>query len=254
MKKLLLIAFLFGFGAIQAQDILITNANGDTLNGDTVLFEKYMSASDANNPNFYLQYQKAFIKNKSIFTIDVEVIRILGTTQPNINDRLCWGTLCENEVFPIETVRHSLTTLEMEPNDEISGPTGLIAYYLPLGSYGVSYFKYTFVDVNNQVNPASFVVKFNATQTVGIEENAAFSNFSISPNPANEFFELKHLPKNANSTVEILNIVGKVVSEKAISNHKESERIEISHLRPGIYFVRIQSNNQYSATQKLIVR
>lgn len=256
MKKFLLIALLISFTAVQAQDIVIMDSVGTIWNGDTIEVEKYMSSQDAADTTFMIKFQEAYIKNNSNSTISVNVKREVGSAQSGINDQMCWGGICEQEIFPFNNTRTSSFYFNMQPQDVIAGGgSGFAGYYLPRGAYGPSYFTYTFYDLNLSAIPASFTVKFNAVQSVGIKEHAAYSKFNIKPNPASDYIEMSNLPASRSEIeVEVLNIVGKVVAEKIINSSEGKERIEISHLQSGIYFVRIKTDQKYSETQKLIVR
>ena len=257
MKKTLLFALILSFGALHAQDILITDSAGTVWNNDTIPYEEIMTAGDASNSGFNIKFEKAYITNNSNKLLRIKVERVTTNYPSGINDQICWGGICENPEPIFNSVRVSKEYEDMSPQQVIAGGgLGFAGYYLPGGNYGTVYFTYTFFDVNQEVPSSSFVVAFNAKKSVGIKEEKGLGKFSLSPNPANDYFDLTGLKQNvvAGTTVEILNIVGKVVSEKPINNPSEFERIDISELRAGIYFVRVKTENQISETQKLIIR
>lgn len=256
MKKFLFIAFLISFTAVKGQDILIMDSVGTIWNGDTIEMEKHMTTQDAADTTFMIKFQEAFIKNNSNGVVSVKVKRVVGTAQTGINDQMCWGGICEQEIFPFDDERTSTFYFNMQPQDVIAGGgSGFAGYYMPRGAYGPSYFTYTFYDMNLSASPAVFTVKFNAIKSVGIKERPAQSKFNVKPNPASDYIEMSNLPSSQSEIeVEILNIIGKVVAEKMIDPSEGKERIGISHLQSGIYFVRIKTDQKYSETQKLIVR
>lgn len=257
MKKALLFALLLSFSAIQAQDILITDSSGTIWNNDTIKMEKYMSTADANDSFFDLKFERAFIKNNSDSVLTIKVERAVFSYPTGINDQICWGGICEQTVDPFSSIRVSALYAEMGPDSIIAGGgSGFAGYYLPRGNYGTVYFKYTFFDQNSKVPSSSFVIAFKVKNPVGIEEEKGRSKFAMSPNPASEYFKLEGIKSHNSSgqVVEILNITGKIVSEKQIINSTDLERIDITNLRPGIYFVRVKTTNAVSETQKLVVR
>lgn len=256
MRRVLLFLFVLSMGSAKAQDVLITDSAGVIWNSDTIEYEAIFTSQEIADTTILMKFEKAYIKNNSNIAIDLRVERQALSYPSGINDQLCWGGLCEQETFPFIARRSSLLSKKMQPQQIIAGGgLGFAGYYMPKGNYGVGYFKYIFYDINNQVNPAYFTVKFDVQQFVGIKEQDIFNNFSISPNPANDYVELNNLPKkwNSNASIEVLNIIGKVVSEKTIGK-TEKHRIDVSNLKSGIYFIRLKADGQYSRSQKLIIR
>lgn len=71
----------------------------------------------------------------------------------------------------------------------------------------------------------------------------------VYPNPANDYLTIE-LANNENTNISLINILGEMVLNKQINN---SEKIELSNLSKGIYFLSIQ-NLTGKATQKLIIK
>jgi glycosidase len=71
----------------------------------------------------------------------------------------------------------------------------------------------------------------------------------IYPNPASDFLYLEGLSQSEISTVQVFEINGRVVYSRSV---KESVMIDISTFKPGLYFVKILSND-LNKTFKLIV-
>ncbi len=77
---------------------------------------------------------------------------------------------------------------------------------------------------------------------LGIEDNIK-NHFNIYPNPTNGKLQINS--NNEIVLIEVYNLVGqKVLETKA--------EINLSNLRPGIYFVKIEDNNGFSETHKVI--
>ena len=72
----------------------------------------------------------------------------------------------------------------------------------------------------------------------------------IYPNPASEYFMIQSESIVSGISINVIDISGKIVISK--DNIKSDERIIISDLNKGIYFVNITSNN-FSKTEKLII-
>ncbi len=71
---------------------------------------------------------------------------------------------------------------------------------------------------------------------------------SVFPNPAKDIVNINNVP---NANIIINDISGKTVYTK--NNCSENEKINISNLNSGIYFIRIENNNEVF-TKKLIVK
>jgi len=81
--------------------------------------------------------------------------------------------------------------------------------------------------------------------TVGIKE--VKEDFTIFPNPATNYFTFK-LASSKNSVIEIYSVNGQIV--KAIPVNSISETIDVSDLRNGVYFVKLQGESK--SIKKLI--
>ena len=98
----------------------------------------------------------------------------------------------------------------------------------------------------NEINVKSFYGMFNAT---GVSVNEIQKNdFSLFPNPAKNDFTIK-LDNNKDSYLQILDITGKVIYQK---NFKKDLLVETTNFKSGIYFVRIENDNNI-ITEKIIV-
>jgi len=81
-----------------------------------------------------------------------------------------------------------------------------------------------------------------------VNDNIA-SNFKVYPNPASDFVTIE--TNNVEiSAVKIYDILGKNVLKQ---NELTNNRLDVSNLRNGIYFLKIESNGN-SITKKLIIK
>ena len=91
--------------------------------------------------------------------------------------------------------------------------------------------------------------------TSSVEENFVVADFEIIPNPAKQFFQIerrKH-PQSSPEVLKIMNSVGNLLIEMEIEN--SSQRIDISTLPPGIYFVKVTGSSKGDCylSKKLVV-
>ena len=85
------------------------------------------------------------------------------------------------------------------------------------------------------------------TNSIGINSNS-FSNFNIYPNPNNGVFTIE---ANDNISIEIINIEGQVIYNDKFTSTKNT--IDISRFTKGVYFIRVNSNNE-TRVEKIVVQ
>lgn len=89
------------------------------------------------------------------------------------------------------------------------------------------------------------------TPTVSVNEYANKNEIKLYPNPAQSYFTISDDANQLENTkMEILNSLGQIVFTKII---KSNERIDISHLPDGIYFIQLKSRNINFSSQKLLI-
>jgi len=93
------------------------------------------------------------------------------------------------------------------------------------------------------VNP-----KITTSTNLVIEKN----NIRLFPNPASQFIEIQS-PSGfgAVSFIKIYSITGSLITQKELSNDSELQRLDVSNLKNGMYFIEINSSNK-SATLKFL--
>jgi len=89
----------------------------------------------------------------------------------------------------------------------------------------------------------------------GINENAK-SDFTIYPNPANDVLILQaNGLKSENIRLSMMNLLGDVVFEKSFLNISgATSKIDVSKLREGVYFIRIESLSETGLSKIIIKR
>lgn len=88
---------------------------------------------------------------------------------------------------------------------------------------------------------------------LGIKENETSYNFSISPNPANDYFRinLENQIEFKNAVFRLSDVSGKLLWEKTFEEI-ENQNVSIQSLTSGVYILQLFSNEHLINTQKLI--
>ncbi len=110
-----------------------------------------------------------------------------------------------------------------------------------------TWFKFTFYSDSIQTNKAGFSLGLVHVSALfeGINSKLAQKELEINPNPTSGIIEIKNLPQQQNTDVEIYSMLGKLLQKQSILEHGE---IDISTYEPGIYL--LKSGNK----QKRIVK
>lgn len=123
---------------------------------------------------------------------------------------------------------------------------------LPVKTYQVKASAY--ID-NTYVNSVYVgLLDVSPCSTTGIETEKSTANFSVFPNPARNFVNIKMgegLSK-VNSKYELLDIKGQLVKSGTIKANSILNQINIDGLTAGLYFMKI-SNNEISKMKKINV-
>ena len=91
---------------------------------------------------------------------------------------------------------------------------------------------------------------FRVTTTTLASEENTLNSFKIYPNPATHKIFINGL-KTKNNTAEFNNVEGRKVLEKKVN---EDQTIDISPLKPAIYFVTVSSEGLKIYSQKVMVK
>jgi hypothetical protein len=128
--------------------------------------------------------------------------------------------------------------------------------YNAAGNVGISQIRYTFMNAANRADTSWVLIKYNATPA-GIQNLTNGVSFNIYPNPTNGNSTIEfNLEKDQNIAIEVYNTLGENAYTQNVGNMTSGKHlinIPGSGFTPGIYFVRIISDNGTS-TQKLIIQ
>jgi hypothetical protein len=144
----------------------------------------------------------------------------LGNMTSNVNGKL-YNYFASGTKQPILTVEYTTNTLQVSPNP-------------PSVQLG-------------------FKAKVNYNLITGLNELNFEAGFQIFPNPGKDYFSVNlSNPDRNECVIHIYNASGTLVKEISLGNNAEvNERVDISHLTPGIYLVKTNLGERQSV-RKLI--
>ena len=100
-------------------------------------------------------------------------------------------------------------------------------------------------------NGTALAIRLALDNYVGLVESVDTDLFSVSPNPSNGVFTVTANKEDA-YTLEVINILGEVISSKAIKG-TINETIDISNFDAGIYLVKVTTSTSQNV-QKVVVK
>lgn len=207
--------------------------------------------------------------DSQIVTIDLIELPVNSGTG-TINGRLVEGSSLFNKA-PGDPLSDIDITIDQSPGGSIMAatttdingyftvnnlPIGTYTIYADMPGYGVvlqtidinlSTPSYDVVLCSDTLIDMIEVCEMNVTS---IKKSIAEKDIKIFPNPAKDYLNISFSNKDA-FTVEITDVTGKIVLTKRIIG--DVERIDISSLQNGMYFVKVQSEG-VDFVQKLMVR
>ncbi len=119
--------------------------------------------------------------------------------------------------------------------------------YAATGTYTVT------LTVTNECGSETFTGAVSTT--VGLDELAGLGSISVYPNPSNGLFTMDvNLNQSMKLDIVVVNVLGETVAVKEINalNGVSSEVIDLSTDAPGVYFLKIMSENVAISTQVLV--
>ncbi len=162
------------------------------------------------------------------------------------NILLSWSTVTElnNDYFLVEK---SIDALEFEELAKINGA---------IDSRSKNNYKFT------DFNPVNGINYYRLKQ-VDLDGNYSYSNVEkvefeienavvISPNPFNNFIIVNSSLKYDNNTIQVVNLNGKTVYNSTIPAGNSTTKFYLPDLNSGIYFVKINNNNNFKKVFKLV--
>ena len=141
-------------------------------------------------------------------------------------------------------------------NDEGKNRISSVAVYDTSNIFVSGYYE-RYLSIEDQIlttnNKHGFVAMFGdeINQTTGVKDiyNRNNGQLSFYPNPSSGILYL-NTQDNFKGVVEILNLSGQIVHSEHIESNNQA--INLNNLLPGVYFVRVKNNRNYT-TEKLII-
>lgn len=196
-------------------------------------------------PLFKYDASNMTLCSEPITILPIELISFYGTTTET-QTKLYWSTLSEhnNNYF---NVQRSPSATNFETIGTVKGAGNsiqTIAYSFtdtkPLS--GINYYRLAQTDYNGET---SF------SKTVALENPAVNrSGLIVSPNPAADFINVIYETGNTIYEIKILNTVGEILVQT--KTHTQN-RMDVSSIENGIYFVLVKTDNGKVFNQKLVI-
>lgn len=114
-------------------------------------------------------------------------------------------------------------------------------------------YQYSLTEINNNVKELT-LINTKGNKAIYHSDhlhttNLSNAKLSISPNPVKDILYLQNLQKNAkNLWIEIYDTQGKLIINQFIKENK----LDVSQLEKGIYFIKIKNNTEVILSQKII--
>jgi hypothetical protein len=166
-----------------------------------------------------------------------------------------WTTASEiqNKQFVIEQSENAINWSTVGEQAGAGNSNSVIRYehtFMPLNK-GASYLRLKQIDLNGQIKTFD-PIYINCTKTF---EN----NFSMSPNPANDFTEITFTADADGQVVlSVYSLSGQLLKQHTVNFRKgySTFRIEMSELPAGVYYMNLNSSNamQFNGNRTLLKR
>ena len=245
VKTLLSIAFTITISAYFGQ-IELREHNGGTalINGTSIA----ITATVSSDPNQDIALE---IDAKSIYTSS-KTIRVkkyeISSTAPLSENAICWG------VCSIGVVWNTVPRLTSDPVTMNAGQTILYSGHVyPKLQTGLTCFRYVWYDVANPNDSTWVDVCFRLNPATSISETAKETSLKLFPNPATTELNVQLNSNETNKKIEVIDLLGKKVFTKTVSNNSSNFKINTTNYKPGIYFVSVTSNNKAVRTEKIVI-
>ena len=222
-KQFLVLFFLCSWGFVFSQSISLNQTE--------------LIISGPYNANELVGYVE--VTNNTNDTVNFAVARIENTLPSGMSNYFCWD-LCYGSTVD------SSGSWALLPDDTF---TGFSAHLEPDLNSGASSIDYVFYNVDN---PTDFVL-LSATFTVwGMEiNNSDVGYLHVYPTLAQSTFTVEANGfYNPVFHLDVFDITGKKIDTHKLV--KTSNKVDIINYKPGIYFIRVYSNNELMLTKKLV--
>lgn len=102
----------------------------------------------------------------------------------------------------------------------------------------------------NRMGTITFTYK---SSTLNVANVNPLKNIKLYPNPSNGVFSITNIQNMDLKTIEIYNVLGRLVKSVQPINNVSKLDINLTNLNPGIYLLKLNNLNNQGVTRKLIV-
>lgn len=196
-------------------------------------------------PTASLLESNSIVTNNTNRNLAVKVTSQILEQTPGSFSNFCWGINC----YP-PTVTTSPDAIALSPGQSNNS---FKADYLPLETVGITKVKYCFFVDGSITDSVCTVVTFD-TRPNSVSSRLAKAEMKAFPNPATDVVSISFPATNNNATIEVVNIIGKMVYEAPLSEGTSSTRLNVKELPNGQYFVSVKEAGKRVATTRLIIK
>lgn len=241
MKKIyLILCTLLSPIALMAQ-IALTAPNGDVLTNGSVTLTSF---AEIFYPMDEPVKQRVTMTNTGSDTVYALVRRHMENIPQNAVAQFCWGPVC---YMPEVQLAHDTIILAPGESDN-----SFYAYFFPEGNGGNYSIRYTFFDANNPADSSFLDIQYSITlDAPQLSSELACTHY---PNPAKDFINMDiRIPGSASATLSMYNLTGGLVRETEVAAGKSQLKLDVSDLKPGVYFYTLKQNGKPLVTRRLVI-
>lgn len=236
----------------------LANAQDDGLTIKVIKTGSLSSSEATGDDTDYSSDLATYYYNSNISGMNVLKLEMHNNTGSDINWRIMrymypdvsssWTNQICNAFCPPYSTNNPYCSPESNNIDLPNGGTKEIEFHVTPGEIqGTGTFTLFFgPDCDTYMDS----ITIQMTYTVGIEELDETS-LIVTPNPANDFLSFETSFIGQEITATIFDLAGNLVTTQEIT---KNQKIEISQLVEGIYFVQLSQGNKQSITRKVVVK
>lgn len=237
MKKItiLLLAITAGFSSLNAQSLQMVKF-------DTLVVGNAWTDGDINT--------YAVVKNISPLPVEVALKRIdANYTELTDSNAICWG-LCFTTGISQNPPSYNRI---IQPGET---DTAIVHVYPDKDGYTrTGFIDYVLFDYYNPTDSVGFRVNYRVDgKPLTINEEVK-PNVSVYPNPADDFLRVQYeVGTTSENTFELINLVGATVYQTKLNADQTEVQLDLSDIRPGVYFYVLKGDGEVQMCKKLVIR
>lgn len=144
--------------------------------------------------------------------------------------------------------------VERSQDDKVFSPIGKVQFVPGMTNYsfvdkeafeGNSFYR---IQLEYQDNPPI------RSKSIQMNFNLSGMQFSATPNPANEFLSVKVSKNTQEGMVQLISSTGVIVESRTVGTGDSILQLDVSHLTPGVYTLKLKSNTSVKTQSVLITR